>query len=68
MAHADCAGYTGIWYVLRENQTTAGMAFTVVDPSLDLRSLDFTHAAVVTGKSVQHTRIGFRIDTTIYPQ
>jgi C1A family cysteine protease len=65
---ADFVGYTGTWYVIRDDQTAAGVAFTVTDPSLDLRILDFTHAADVTGKSVpQNTRLGFGIATNMYP-
>jgi len=65
---ADFVGYTGTWYVIRDDQTAVGEAFTVTDPRLDLRILDFTHTADVTGKSVpQNTRLGFGIATNMYP-
>ncbi len=65
---ADFVGYTGTWYVIRDDQTAVGEAFTVTDPRLDLRILDFTHTADVTGQSVpQNTRLGFGIATNMYP-
>jgi C1A family cysteine protease len=65
----EFVGYTGTWYVVRADGYTAeGIAFVVVDPRLDLRILDFTHAADVTGQSVpQNTRLGFGIVTNMYP-
>ena len=46
----------------------ASLVFTVVDPSLDIRIWDFNQQQDVTGKSVpQGERLGFRIDTNMYP-
>jgi len=65
----EFVGYTGTWYVIQaDGYTATGIAFVVVDPRLDLRILDFTHAADVTGQSVpQNTRLGFGIATNMYP-
>ena len=65
---SDFVGYTGTWYVLRENQTAVREVFTVADPALNMKILDFTHIMDVTGKSVpQNTRLGFGIVTNMYP-
>jgi PGF-CTERM protein len=46
----------------------ASLVFTVVDPSLDIRIWDYTTNNDVTGKSVpQGEKLGFRIDTNMYP-
>jgi PGF-CTERM protein len=46
----------------------ASLVFTVVDPSLDIRIWDYTTNQDVTGKSVpQGEKLGFRIDTNMYP-
>ena len=45
-----------------------GLVFTVADPTLDIKIWDFIQAADVTGKSVpQGQKLGFRIDTNMYP-
>ena len=77
VAPADFVGYTGNWYVLDALGTTpasgssAIAAFNVVDPSLVLAVVDFSQSASgtdVTGKSVpQGTKLGFKIDTNMYP-
>jgi PGF-CTERM protein len=66
-------GYTGNWYLLFSDlQTPVGTptyraAFTVADPTLDIRIWDFNQAADVTGKTVpQGTKLGFRVDTNMY--
>ena len=46
----------------------ASLVFTVLDPSLDMRIWDYTTNNDVTGKSVpQGEKLGFRIDTNMYP-
>ncbi|MDD1683388.1 MAG: DUF3821 domain-containing protein [Methanoregula sp.] len=46
----------------------AALVFTVADPSLDIRIWDYTTNNDVTGKSVpQGEKLGFRIDTNMYP-
>ena len=46
----------------------ASLVFTVLDPSLDIRIWDYTTNNDVTGKSVpQGEKLGFRIDTNMYP-
>jgi len=82
VAPADFVGYTGNWYLIDNNNrvltdpsvsgapTTAGaiMVFIVADPSLDLKIWDYNQNADVTGKSVpQGEKLGFRIDTDMYP-
>jgi len=65
---SDFVGYTGTWYVLRENQTAVHEVFTVADPTLNMKILDYTHIMDVTGKSIpQNTRLGFGITTNMYP-
>ena len=77
VAPSDFVGYTGNWYLLGANgmayspigcSGSASPLFTVVDPSLDIRIRDFNKNADVTGKSVPlGERLGFRIDTNMYP-
>ena len=44
------------------------MTFSVQDPSLDLKIWDYNQNSDVTGKSVpQGEKLGFRIDTNMYP-
>ena len=44
------------------------MVFNVQDPSLDLKIWDYNQNTDVTGKSVpQGEKLGFRIDTNMYP-
>jgi len=72
---SDFVGYTGNWYLLntygsRPAGPTADTSrvFDVEDPSLDLRVWDYTRNADVTGNSVpQGEKLGFRIDTNMYP-
>ena len=46
----------------------AAMVFNVQDPSLDLKIWDYNQNTDVTGKSVpQGEKLGFRIDTNMYP-
>jgi hypothetical protein len=80
VAPADFVGYTGNWYlidnsdhVVREYTSPAGtgnaiLVFIVADPSLDLKIWDYNQNTDVTGKSVpQGEKLGFRIDTNMYP-
>ena len=68
VAPADFVGYTGNWYLLQGDGTTAeGLVVTVTDPSLDLAVWDFDQGAEVSGSSVpQGERIGFKIKTNMY--
>ena len=44
------------------------MVFNVQDPSLDIKIWDYNQNTDVTGKSVpQGEKLGFRIDTNMYP-
>ena len=76
VAPADFVGYAGNWYLVGANGRTIvttgvggnGLVFTVADPTLDIKIWDFIQAADVTGKSVpQGQKLGFRIDTNMYP-
>jgi hypothetical protein len=72
---SDFVGYTGNWYLLNQNATRpigasgdASMVFTVADPALDIKIWDYNQNADVTGKSVpQGEKLGFRVDTNMYP-
>ncbi|MFA5269696.1 MAG: DUF3821 domain-containing protein, partial [Methanoregula sp.] len=75
VAPSDFVGYTGNWYLLNAsgarpigNTQDAAMVFNVQDPSLDLKIWDYNQNTDVTGKSVpQGEKLGFRIDTNMYP-
>ncbi len=75
VAPADFVGYTGNWYLLNASGARpigtsgdAAMVFNVQDPSLDLKIWDYNQNTDVTGKSVpQGEKLGFRIDTNMYP-
>jgi PGF-CTERM protein len=76
VAPADFVGYAGNWYLVGANGRTIittgvgnnGLVFTVADPTLDIKIWDFVQSADVTGKSVpQGQKLGFRIDTNMYP-
>ncbi len=75
MHPSDFVGYTGNWYLLNAAGTrpigatgAASMIFSVQDPSLDLKIWDYNQNTDVTGKSVpQGEKLGFRIDTNMYP-
>ena len=75
VAPSDFVGYTGNWYLLNADGTrpigatgAASMTFSVQDPSLDLKIWDYNQNSDVTGKSVpQGEKLGFRIDTNMYP-
>ena len=75
VAPADFVGYTGNWYLLNESGArpigddgAAAMVFNVQDPSLDIKIWDYNQNTDVTGKSVpQGEKLGFRIDTNMYP-
>jgi len=76
VAPSDFVGYTGNWYLLNENASRpigntnadAAMVFLVSDPSLDIKIWDYNQNTDVTGKSVpQGEKLGFRIDTNMYP-
>jgi PGF-CTERM protein len=75
VAPSDFVGYTGNWYLLDINGSRpigvdgeAAMVFNVQDPSLDLKIWDYNQNTDVTGKSVpQGEKLGFRIDTNMYP-
>jgi hypothetical protein len=78
VAPSDFVGYTGNWYLLDASGTRpivsapgeedAAIVFSVVDPSLDLKIWDYNQNTDVTGKSVpQGEKLGFRIDTNMYP-
>lgn len=68
VAPSDFVGYSGNWYVLQADGVNAtGMAFTVADPTLDIRIWDYTTNSDVTGTAVPRgTHLGFRIDTNMY--
>jgi PGF-CTERM protein len=74
VAQQDFVGYTGNWYLLGADKSTAAkdvsgnpiVVFTVADPSLDIGIWDFQQATDVTGKSVpQGERLGFSIKTNM---
>jgi trimeric autotransporter adhesin len=75
VAPSDFVGYTGNWYLLDSSGARpvgtsgeAAMVFSVMDPSLDLKIWDYNQNTDVTGKSVpQGEKLGFRIDTNMYP-
>ena len=77
VAPSDFVGYTGNWYLLTNDSTNAAelsfggipqAVFNAQDPTLDIKVWDFNQAADVSGKSVpQGERLGFRIDTNMYP-
>jgi len=64
----DFVGYTGNWYRLAADGTTAnGLAFQVLDPQIDVSVYDFVQATSVSGKSVpQGSHLGFSISTNMY--
>jgi PGF-CTERM protein len=72
VAPADFVGFTGNWYLLNTSGITPlhtnSMVFLVADPSLDIKIWDYNQNTDVTGKSVpQGEKLGFRIDTNMYP-
>jgi PGF-CTERM protein len=75
VAPSDFVGYTGNWYLLDASNTRpvgttglASMVFSVQDPALDIKIWDYNQNTDVTGKSVpQGEKLGFRIDTNMYP-
>jgi hypothetical protein len=71
VAPSDFVGYTGTWYLLGLDGKAANqdpLVFTVADPMLDIRIWDFDLDADVTGTTVtQGDKLGFRIDTNMYP-
>ncbi len=73
VAPADFVGYTGNWYPLASDGTTASVtdggvaAFNVQDPSLTVGVWDFQQAKDVTGLSVpQGEQLGVLINTNLY--
>ncbi len=76
VAPSDFVGYTGNWYLLKADGTTAqlGLGVTnptavmnVQDPTLEVAAWDFVQASDVTGKSVpQGTNLGIQIKTNMY--
>jgi trimeric autotransporter adhesin len=75
VAQADFVGYTGNWYLLNADGTTAQngvvgspvAVMNVQDPTLSIAVWDFQQAADVTGKSVpQGEHLGFQINTNMY--
>ena len=76
VAPSDFVGYTGNWYLLNasgarpigDTPVTQAWSSTLQDPSLDLKIWDYNQNTDVTGKSVpQGEKLGFRIDTNMYP-
>jgi hypothetical protein len=75
IAPMNFVGYTGAWYLLNVAGTRpvgatpdTSLVFFVQDPALDIKVWDFTRNADATGKSVpQGEKLGFRIDTNMYP-
>jgi len=66
---ADFVGYTGNWYFVDtvSNNATLPAAFTVADPTLDLKVWDFGLNKDVSGMSIPQGQVlGFRIDTNMY--
>ena len=75
VAPADFVGYTGNWYVLKSDGTTAQTGvtgnpvavFNVQDPALTVAAWDFVQQKDVTGLSVpQGTHLGVQINTNMY--
>ncbi len=75
VAPADFVGYTGNWYELGADGTTAQMGpannpvavFNVQDPSLVIGAWDFVQQKDVTGMSVpQGTHLGVLVNTNMY--
>ena len=62
VAPTDFVGRTGFWYVFGQNVP----AFSVADPSIDIKAWDNTAKKDVTGKSVPGGNIlNFRIETNL---
>ena len=75
VAPSDFVGYTGNWYLLKADGTTAqtgligtpAAVFNVQDPTLEVAAWDFVQANDVTGKSVpQGTHLGIQVKTNMY--
>jgi trimeric autotransporter adhesin len=75
VAPADFVGYTGNWYSLGADGTTAQMGpagtpvavFNVQDPTLTVGAWDFVQQKDVTGMSVpQGTNLGVQVNTNMY--
>jgi PGF-CTERM protein len=75
VAPADFVGYTGNWYELGADGTTAQTGptispvavFNVQDPSLTVAAWDFVQQKDVTGMSVpQGTHLGVQVNTNMY--
>jgi len=65
IAPASFVGKTGNWY--RWNGTNQGLAFNVVDPSIEIKVWDQNSQKDVTGKSVPAGNIeNFRIESNLY--
>jgi len=65
VAPADSVGRTGNWY--RWNGANQGVAFNVVDPSIDIKVWDQNANKDVTGKQVPAGNfLNFRVETNTY--
>ena len=72
VAPSDFVGYTGKWYLMGPDGYSIAndnaMVFSVADPNLDVRIWDLGAMTDLTGNSaIRGTKIGFRIDTNMYP-
>jgi len=66
---SDFVGYTGNWYFVygANGSAVTPAAFTVTDPTLDLKVWDFGLNKDVSGMSIPQGQVlGFRIDTNMY--
>jgi hypothetical protein len=66
---SDFGGYTGNWYRLKsDGKTPDGLAFTVADPSIDMRVYDETLGvdATANGWITTGSEVSFRITTNLY--
>jgi PGF-CTERM protein len=67
VAPADFVGRTGNWYRAWGAGTTPTVAFSAVDPSLDIKVWDNNANKDVTGKSVvSGSYLNFRVETNTY--
>ena len=67
VAPASFVGRTGVWYQWNGAAPAGAAAFTVVDPSLDIKVWSNTANKDVTGKSVTSGEfVNFRVETNTY--
>ena len=66
ITQSEFSGYTGNWYRINSSGKSAGLAFYVADPYLDIDAWDAGNGQSVNGKNVvQGLNLTFRINTNI---